>query len=80
MCGFQFDDDTNSQGDTQDSPGIQYGAASTATVTPPAPGVPFSDTTVDPTVVGGCPFCGTFNPTGKLLNKEFGREVDISNL
>lgn len=35
---------------------------------------------VEPNVTSGCPFCGTYNPEGKLLNKNFGTDIDIANL
>ena len=83
MCGFQFDDDANSQGDTLLSPGIHYAAPVTQTVNLPVPAgaapISFSDTIVEPSVVGGCPFCGSFNPTGVFVGKDFGRNTDISN-
>lgn len=80
MCGFQFDDDVNQKGDSLFSPGIQYTAPVTATVNVPRAGVAFSDTTVEPSVVSGCPFCGTYNPEGRLIDREFGSNVDITNL
>jgi hypothetical protein len=83
LCGFQFDDDTNSQGDTLLSPGIQYGAPVTQTVNLPVPAgaapISFQDVVVEPSVVGGCPFCGTFNPRGYLVGEDFGVNTDITN-
>lgn len=80
MCGFWFDDDVNQKGDSLFSPGIQYGAATTKTVSPPKPGVAFTETTIEPNVVSGCPFCGTYNPEGRLVGSDFGSAVDITNL
>lgn len=83
MCGFQFDDDTNSQGDTLFSPGIQYAAPVTQTVNLPVPAgaapISFQDTFIEPNVVGGCPFCGSFNPSGEFVGQEFGVNTDITN-
>lgn len=84
MCGFCMDLDVTPYGDTLLSPGIQYGAPVTKTVNLPVPAgaapISFQDTTVEPTVVGGCPMCGTFNPKGFLVGEDFGVNTNITNL
>jgi hypothetical protein len=86
MCGFAgFDEDTNQQGDSLNTPGISYGGVVSSTVKLPAYGpsgvpVSFTDKTVEPSVVGGCPFCGTYNPRGHFIGVPFDRGMDISNL
>lgn len=83
MCGFQFDADTRPQGDTLNSPGIQYSAPVIQTVKLPVPAgaasISFTETIVEPSVVSGCPFCGSFNPSGELVGEDFGTFTDISN-
>jgi hypothetical protein len=83
LCGFQFDADVNQQGDTLLSPGISYAAPETQTVNLPVPAgaapISYTETIVEPSVVGGCPFCGSFNPTGELIGVPFDSGVDISN-
>jgi hypothetical protein len=83
MCGWNFDDDTNAQGDTLLSPGIQYAAPKTLTVNLPVPAgaapISYQYKSVEPNVVSGCPFCGTFAPDGALIGREFGSGVDITN-
>lgn len=84
QCGFKKDMDRFQDGDTLLSPGISYSAAVTATVRQPvyngAIGSNFSDTTIEPNVVAGCPFCGSFNSRGVHVGDDFGRMTDLSNL
>ena len=83
MCGFQIDYDVNQSGDTLLTPGITYGAPVAATVKLPASGnakqVTFVDTTIEPNVIAGCPFCGSFNAPGRFVGDEFGSMTDITN-
>lgn len=83
LCGFQFDADINQQGDTLLSPGIQYLAPVTQTVKLPVPAgaapISFTEVIVEPKVIAGCPFCGTFNPRGEFVGQDFGSSIDITN-
>lgn len=84
MCGFPFRLDSDSHGPTQDSPGIVVAdlVVSIANVQSNLPvhlqGLSAfsaaSRTIKEPTIVGGCRFCGTFNPKGKES-----REFDTSH-
>jgi len=83
MCGFINDMDRTQQGDTLLTPGIKYNGPVTATVKLPAYNgvaqVSFSDTTIEPVVISGCAFCGSFNEYGRYVGDEFGTLVDIAN-
>jgi len=83
QCGWQFDDDTNQQGDTLFSPGIKYSAPVIQTVNLPVPAgaapISFTETIVEPSVIAGCPFCGSFNPRGEFVGQDFGSLIDIAN-
>lgn len=83
MCGFQFDDFKNQKGDTLLSPGITYSAPIIQTVNLPVPAgatpISYSETIVEPTVIGGCPFCGSYNSSGRLVGSDFGTSIDITN-
>lgn len=84
QCGLPFRLDSDVHGDSQDSPGIVIEdlVVSIANVQSNLPvhlqGLSaFSDTSrtiKEPTVVGGCRFCGTYNPKGKES-----REFDASS-
>lgn len=75
QCGLPFRLDSDAHGDSQDSPGIVVEdlVVSIANVQSNLPihlqGLTaFSDTSrtiKEPTVVGGCRLCGTYNPKGK---------------
>ena len=84
MCGFQFDDLRNQMGDTLLSPGISYSAPIIQTVNLPVPAgatkISYTETIVEPNVVGGCPFCGSFNASGLFIGDPFDSGVDLTNL
>jgi hypothetical protein len=83
LCGFQKDLNIQQEGDTLLSPGISYGVAQTLTVNLPVPTgaapISFSYKSIEPSVVGGCPFCGTFNSRGALVGDPFDNGIDITN-
>lgn len=83
QCGFLNDMMVTQSGDTLNSPGISYSAPVTQTVRLPVPAgaapISFTETIVEPSVVGGCRFCGTFNEYGKYVGEDFGSMTDLSN-
>lgn len=80
QCGFPFRQDSDVQGDSQDSPGIAVADLAVAISNQQAK-LPVhlqglaafsatSRTIKEPTVSSGCRLCGTYNPKGKQ-SKEF---------
>lgn len=84
LCGFQKDLDAAQEGDTLLSPGITYGSPVTRTVKLPVPAgstpISFTYPSVEPNVIAGCPFCGTFNSRGVYVGDDFGSLIDITGL
>lgn len=63
QCGFMVNLNKRSIGPSLGA--IGNPTASSATVSPPSPGVSFTDTFADPVDTGsGCPFCNSMNPKG----------------
>lgn len=84
QCGWIKDMDKFQEGDTLLTPGISYNAPIVQTVKLPAYGSQvqksFTETIVEPNVVGGCPLCGSFNSYGRFIGDPFDSGIDIANL
>lgn len=84
MCGQINDMLSTPSGDAFDGVGMSYGSVNTTTFNYPTPPgakqITMKITTVEPSRVGGCRFCGTMNEDGKLVGSSFGRGIDLSNL
>jgi hypothetical protein len=63
QCGFIVDLTKRTTGDSQGAIPSGGATANSATVTPPSPGIAFTDAYADPVDTrSGCPFCNSMNP------------------